>query len=397
MSVSMILISLILFVLMLYFPLIGILLILLSIPLPFEKSMFFSTIYPCDFVFIAVFAGWIVRAILKDRLELKGKRVLLIFLPLLVAGVVSGLNAIDRFRYVGYLYLWAQIPLACLMTASTIKNRKHLDIIVYTIFLATASISIFYVFSHVCDIAFNINKNILASYIGLAPPLILGAIFLRHKSRQKVPLFILAGVCLLGLVFTESRFGILSCGLSMLFLILSIMITDKEFKKYGKVVLLFVLLFCAVCFICASFFDIRLTYEFFRSEMENFSCRIELYQLGFGLFRQHPVIGIGLGNFLKHLIKTHSYPMSVHPHSMIVEILVETGLLGILATLVLLWNLARYLIEALKSCEGPHRYLVMGAIASLIFFFSHNIFDFTLGHGIGIQVGVILAIISYLF
>jgi len=66
--------------------------------------------------------------------------------------------------------------------------------------------------------------------------------------------------------------------------------------------------------------------------------------------------------------------------------------MGFLSLIFFLLYLLRHLHKTLLSSKGRSQYLIGGAVFALLFLFLHNIFDFTLGHGIGIQGAVILAL-----
>lgn len=380
-----------------YFPLIGGVLLLASIPLPFKQHILTSTIYPCDLVFPVVFVGWLIHRILTGQVaSLKGRKVFLFFLPLLFAGIVSGLNAKDMFRYVGYLYLWGQMPFAYLMVVNIIKSRKHLNIILYTIFTVCMLFSLFYIFSFlyhyfryfpslhkVFSLSGNIHKNVAAPYIGLALPLFLGVFFLNPKAKLKIPLFILIAICFSSLVFTGSRLGVISSSMGMVLLIFVFALTKDKDKTNHKVILSCIILLYLILFIYLWFF----ARDLFMRGWNTSYARISYYKWAFKLFKEHPIIGLGLGNFLY-------YTGIKHPHSMVMQILAEAGLLGIAGILFLLWNLIKHLLVTLGSCASRYRYIIWAGLACLICFFIDNIFDFTLFHGMGIQVGVILALID---
>lgn len=380
---------------------IGILLLLISIPLPFAKRVSRSTIYLCDVVFLVIFTVWLPLAVFTGWARLKGKKIFLSFLPLLIAGMISGLNAKDVFRYVGYLYLYAQIPFAYLMTTDMIKSRRHLNLILYVIFMTTALFSFSYIFSYLHTRYLSIDslkaltyfyggmqKNIRAAYIGIGLPLFFGAIFLHQRRHLKILLSILMGICFTALVLTASRGGIFSTSVGLLFLILLFMFIKDKDKGNIKRILFYIILLYLAGFIYVCFFDKNLSFFMFKKGVSAFwPGRRMYYKVALELFKQHPIIGIGMGNYLSHA-------RVIHPHSMLMQILSEAGILGMAGFLFLLWKLIEYLKTSIRLCKDRYQYIIWAATASLLCFFVNNIPDFTLGHGIGIQLGIILAIID---
>ncbi len=115
--------------------------------------------------------------------------------------------------------------------------------------------------------------------------------------------------------------------------------------------------------------------------------RIERYKSALLLFRQHPIVGIGMGNF-------RNYTGNIHTHSIFFQVFTETGLAGMAGMIFLLGKLIKHLARTVRECTESYRYIITGAVASLICFFMNNILDFTLGHGTAIQSGIILAIVD---
>lgn len=127
----------------------GLLLVIFSIPLPFQKTIYLSTIYPCDLIFGLIFSAWLAYTIIIGGLDgLEGKKVFLFFLPFMAAGAISIINAKDLFRFAGYMYLWSQMPLAYIMAVNIIKNKKYLNMVLYSILAVTALFSLFYIFDY---------------------------------------------------------------------------------------------------------------------------------------------------------------------------------------------------------------------------------------------------------
>ncbi len=120
---------------------------------------------------------------------------------------------------------------------------------------------------------------------------------------------------------------------------------------------------------------------------ETLNSRLVHYKLAFDLFMGHPLIGIGPGNYLNRTGLIHS-------HSMVMQVLAEGGLLGIGGILYLFWRLGRYLTGKVKMCRSRYRYIIMAGTAAFLCFTLDNMFDFTLAHGIGIQLGIVLALID---
>lgn len=386
-----------------FFPTAGISLMLLSIPWPFGKNIHNSTFFLCDVILGILSIGWILHFLFKPSQRPSGLKVFYFFIPLLGAGILSGVNAKDFYRYLGYLYLWLQIPLAYLICIKVIDNKKRLAIIVFTIFLGTVIYSIPYIterflfhlknllkpeniLDHFQYLRGHSNPNLLVPFFGLTLILMIGILPTFSNLRMKTLLFIFIGICLSGLLATASRWGILSCMLILLAQVVCLRNRMQDSNKNTWLYLLIVLVFLpTVLFIT---WTILLSGSFFIKPI-NF-LRLPVYQKALTLFKDHPFIGIGMGNFRTAM--GFQDEIFIHPHSIYIEVLIECGILGLAGLFFLFIKLTRHFLSMIKHIQSNNKYVLWGGFWAVIFFFVNNIFDFTLGHGNGILLGVIIAL-----
>jgi O-antigen ligase len=373
---------------------------LLSIPWPFGKNIHNSTFYLSDVILGILSIGWILHFLFKPSQRPIGLKVFYFFIPLLGAGILSGVNAKDFYRYLGYLYLWLQIPLAYLICIKVIDNRKRLAIIVFTIFLGTVIYSIPYITERFLFHLKNLrnirvqylhghsNPNLLVPFFGLTLIIMIGILPTFSKLPIKTLLFIFIGICLSGLLATASRWGILSCMLILLAQVVCLRNQMRDSNKNTMLYLLIVLLFLpTVLFII---WTILLSGSFFIKPFKLFNLRLLVYQKALTLFKDHPFIGIGMGNFRTAM--GFKNKLFIHPHSIYIEVLIECGILGLAGLFFLFINLTRHFLSMIKHIHSNNKYMLWGGFWAVIFFFVNNIFDFTLGHGNGILLGVIIAL-----
>jgi O-antigen ligase len=109
--------------------------------------------------------------------------------------------------------------------------------------------------------------------------------------------------------------------------------------------------------------------------------RLQLWQASLELLAEHPILGIGLDNFL------YRYPLHIpsgivmepnlsHPHNLVLQFWLQLGLPGLAA---LLWLLAAFGREAIRRV-GPdrpaaERALAAGALGSMVDFAVHGSID----------------------
>ena len=145
---------------------------------------------------------------------------------------------------------------------------------------------------------------------------------------------------------------------------------------------------------------------------ENFAVveRMAHWQAGWQMFLDHPVLGVGPGNYPAvyedYELPGWREPLG-HAHNYYLNMAAEAGLLGLAALLLTLLTAFRTLLRglrtsALRGTENKRacsqssfgRALAIGLLGSLVVFCTHNVFDNLLVHGVGIQVGMLLGLVG---
>ena len=110
--------------------------------------------------------------------------------------------------------------------------------------------------------------------------------------------------------------------------------------------------------------------------------RLQLWQSALAMVRDHPLLGVGLDNFLYLYQQRYILPGAraeanlSHPHNLVLHFWLQLGLPGLVAALWLLaaaFALARRLFYT--SCDRLTRALAIGAAASLVDFVVHGLID----------------------
>jgi len=110
--------------------------------------------------------------------------------------------------------------------------------------------------------------------------------------------------------------------------------------------------------------------------------RLQLWQSAVNMVRDHPFLGVGLDNFL---YKYPDYalgevawrePALSHPHNLVLDFWLSTGLLGLVAMLWLLGLFFAVSWRLYRSRGGPlDRALLVGAMASMVDLVVHGLID----------------------
>jgi len=142
---------------------------------------------------------------------------------------------------------------------------------------------------------------------------------------------------------------------------------------------------------------------------ENFALvqRMAIWQAAWEMFLDHPLLGVGLGNF-DVVYPRYALPgwpqLPGHAHNYYLNLLAEAGFLGLGAYLALLAYLGVRLCQAARrlrslldqggpNADVPQLYgVTLGAIGLLAVLTVHHLFDNLYVHGMMTQVGLILGL-----
>ena len=135
--------------------------------------------------------------------------------------------------------------------------------------------------------------------------------------------------------------------------------------------------------------------------------RMAIWQAAWDMFQDHPLLGVGLGNFdTAYLVYAlPGWPeLPGHAHNYYLNLLAEVGLLGLGAYLALLTSFLAYTVRALRRVrtlvagdpgnrELPLLYgVALGTLGLLAVLTVHHLFDNLFVHGMAAQVGLMLGL-----
>lgn len=110
--------------------------------------------------------------------------------------------------------------------------------------------------------------------------------------------------------------------------------------------------------------------------------RVNVWRSAWAMFLDHPILGVGLDNFLYayrgFYIQPDAWqePNLPHAHNIFLDALTRTGFLGLLALLALLASVIALTRQTLKHLSDPNlRALTIGLVASMVDFAAHGLID----------------------
>ncbi len=135
---------------------------------------------------------------------------------------------------------------------------------------------------------------------------------------------------------------------------------------------------------------------------ENFATveRLAHWKAAADMWRDHLWLGVGIGNYpavyARYAVPRWDDPLG-HAHNYYLNLGAETGLLGLLAYLILLgamfWHVTR---AALRTTDALSRGVALGVLGVLVALSVHNLFDNIYVHSMGVHLGLCLGLVTTL-
>lgn len=213
--------------------------------------------------------------------------------------------------------------------------------------------------------------NYHAMFIGPIIVLAIGFIFNQQTPRAwKYCLGIASVINLIALVFTFSYGGYLAVlGGLVIFGFLALNRAQKKKIFFGALIIFGIFIILASP--TKKFHDL---FEF--QERSSGHARLEIWQTSWLIFKEHPILGVGLNDFEYHYRKNLprvAFPplewLVAQPHSLYLALLTQTGLLGFLA---FLWIIVRFF--QIKNDTG-FKFQVSSFMAVLSVILIHGLVD----------------------
>lgn len=218
------------------------------------------------------------------------------------------------------------------------------------------------------------NHNVLAELLLFTGPVALAYGLLAKAREDRLIAFVAAGFMTLVALLTFARSAWIALGVEVL--LVSIIIGRGWIKERIKYVWL-----ATVCFI--PFVLYMGIFSASSGVQSSTDARAMLSGIAWQLYLENPVVGVGAGSFVTHIARTRAYTIEfgapMDSHGVLQKLIAETGTLGLLAFLFLVYVLARRLWQAargmnLEKSEGKAFVFLCVAVAGA---FTYQLFNTT--------------------
>ncbi|HQX62613.1 MAG TPA: O-antigen ligase family protein [Thermomicrobiales bacterium] len=130
--------------------------------------------------------------------------------------------------------------------------------------------------------------------------------------------------------------------------------------------------------------------------------RMAHWQAGWHMFEDHPLTGVGIGNFNArypdYFVRTEFRFSQGHAHNYYIHTLAETGIIGLIAYLTTATGfLVLAVIVALRSTDAMARFVALGSAGTMTAVYVHNVFEnlHVLNLGILISVTWAMSVVAH--
>lgn len=205
------------------------------------------------------------------------------------------------------------------------------------------------------DLINQINGNMIAGFTsnyGInATYLIIGLIIIFCNTLQKEKInywdIIKIIIVLFAVILTGKR-GTLIFGILTMLITFITYNKDKIFKKIFKIILYAIFIFIAIAIVSQFMPGLNLVFNRIFDSDNLLNGRGFLYKNAWNLFINHPLFGIGWGNF-KYYISNNFYLGQVNVHNMYLQLLCETGIIGTFIILFFIFFTLKLTYSLLKN------------------------------------------------
>ncbi|HUY13337.1 MAG TPA: O-antigen ligase family protein [Terriglobia bacterium] len=315
---------------------------------------------------------------------------LLVFVVISVRGLGSGVHTRDAITVLGY-------PAAFLLTLNLLRSERSIQCALGALVTGATLTSIAAVLQRYAGFslltALRGQQPVLdgsgvpglqrmaglmhdpnaAAYpsILVIPVLIATAASARRRS-VKIGLLVLAALSGLGLALTLSRSGYLAAICGVLCLVLYLPYKQKvRILAVAGAALALILLFVPSHMLTARF-------EIIPTELGGVSDRSIYYLTAVKLVSESPLLGVGDAKFMSSM--QHVVGVRQGPHSNILSIVVDSGLVGVASLLWLVWTYVVFVNRGIFRMAGtPLKTYAIGAYAGLIGFQVQGLFISNMG------------------
>ncbi|SRR6266581_95829 len=291
---------------------------------------------------VMILVGWLLNVAIRRTIRLNLTPLIVVALLFVTWCGITTLFAEDSREAILRTFQFVQLAIAALMFSSVLDSTPKIravcvDIVVWTCVATLIAIGMYYLGITPIAMGFVYNRNLLALYINIA----IVCAYVLYQAIQnpagKIIVLSTFPIFFLGVALTLSRTGLITLVLTLVILWLRLAREKGVFAIGSTLAVL-----CAISFMLPDAFWKRADtiVPAIERQEDTFGLRVKIWKVGLKMFRDHPITGVGAGNFLLAFSRyAHGHFLWRHlsPHNGFVGISSETGAVGLALFVLILW------------------------------------------------------------
>ena len=378
---------------------------------------------PTDGLIAALGVAWVVSAVAHRR-SLVSTRIWVPYLFLFIAAILlSTTQAVDLRSSSREIIKWLELPVVFLAGVQFVRTRTDVRLIVAAVVTGGVTQALFgylqtalqlgpAAFLHGAFLraygSFD-QPNPYAGYLNMVLPLAVAMALLTPSRRERF-WYGLSGLLLFGaLVASESRGALLAGGFALVVVLSCVWSVGYRLAWLGAFAGVLAAWLATLGLISVAPFTRVLEVvglgdvSFGHVTDANLSAveRAAHWLAGVRMFADHPLIGVGIGNYASAYPAYHPrswYDPLAHAHNYYINIAAEAGVIGLIAYLLLAGSALWYSYAAMRRCRDPLLCAaVLGVVGALVATDFHNLFDVLYVHGMVALLGLLMVFVPLSF
>jgi O-antigen ligase len=286
-----------------------------------------------------ILLGWFLSLAIRREPPFRFDRFNVIMFFFLAWLGMSVFYAMDGDEALGRFYTFVQLVVATLMFMSVVdtvpKVRGLLwSIVIWSAIATVAGLGRYYSEMSRSVSGFAGDRNTFAIYANVAI-VCTYVLYQSSRGRGRILLSLIMPILFFGLALTFSRTGVLAMMLSLF--VVGYWIARE--KRIATVLVTLAILVLIAAVLPETFWArVGTIGPSMEGRRESFGTRVDLWSMGLQMIRDHPILGVGLGNFATATMRyAHGeYLMSrLVAHNAYMSVVAETGIIGLCLFLAL--------------------------------------------------------------